>query len=176
MGEANWQRYVRLQDLAAAAENTVAGRIHQVIVTGTPKSVFQPLSRFQDSSLGSSTHSISLYPASNASHASFLSSAGDAMKGRPRVPSTPIEVSEGKSFTCFICSKNLSGIRNRVDWKMHIFADLHPYICSFTDCPDLLQPIPHGIFGQSTNSKLIARTSAISVMTVSRFSLVKPSS
>jgi hypothetical protein len=142
LGESNWQRHIRLKELAAAAENLVEGTIPQVVVTEAPKSAFQPLSRFHDSGLGSSAHTMSLYPASNASHASFLSSATDAVKGRQRVPSTPIEVSEGKPFTCSICSKTLSGIRNRVDWKMHVFADLHPYICTFTDCPDSLTTYP----------------------------------
>ncbi|CAD6591965.1 MAG: hypothetical protein ASARMPRED_005885 [Alectoria sarmentosa] len=32
----------------------------------------------------------------------------------------------------------ISNVKNRVDWKMHVFADLKPYICTFSDCRDEL--------------------------------------
>src|SRR5277367_4278797 len=112
------------------------------VISEIPKSTFRPVSLFHDSGLGTSMPSRSQYAASNASHTSFLSIETDAAKGRLRVPITPVEVGEGIAFTCFICAQRLSGIRNRVDWKIHVFADLHPYICTFPDCPDLLTTYP----------------------------------
>jgi hypothetical protein len=144
LGEANWQRYMRIKAVMAAnvsSDNpldTTFGHIAREV----PKSTFRPVSLFHDSGLGTSLPNRSQYAASNASHTSFLSTDTDATKGRARVTSTPMEVSEGKPFVCFICTHTLSGIRNRVDWKMHVFADLHPYICTFPQCPDALITYP----------------------------------
>lgn len=144
LGEANWQRYVRIKAMMEAAANRVTSvrAAPETIIPEIPKSTFRPISLFHDSGLGTSVPSRSQYAASNASHTSFLSTDTDVVKGRLRVPSTPMEVSEGIAFTCFICTQRLSGIRNRVDWKMHVFADLHPYICTFPDCPNLLTTYP----------------------------------
>jgi hypothetical protein len=144
LGEANWQRYVRIKAMMAAAMTREYPElvVPENVISEIPKSTFQPVSLFHDSGLGTSMPSRSQYAASNASHTSFLSTETDIAKGRLRVPKTPVEVGEGIAFTCFICAQRLSGIRNRVDWKIHVFTDLHPYICTFPDCPDLLSTYP----------------------------------
>ncbi|KIW31769.1 hypothetical protein, variant [Cladophialophora immunda] len=129
LGEANWQRYVRVKSKMEAG-----GVVEDL--PELPKSLFQPFSDFRDSGIGSS------HAMSTASHTSFQSTDTDASKGRARVPKTPSEVNRGLAFTCFICGKRLSTIRNRIDWKMHVFADLSPYICTFQDCPTMLDTYP----------------------------------
>jgi hypothetical protein len=144
LGEANWQRYMRIKAMMAATANKEhpEGVAPENVIPEVPKSTFRPVSLFHDSGLGISLPSKSQYSTSNASHTSFLTTETDTAKGRLRVPSTPMEVSEGVAFTCSICTQKLSRIRNRVDWKMHVFADLQPYVCTFLDCPDPLTTYP----------------------------------
>ena len=87
-----------------------------------------------DSDLEASILSEPPQPGSDASHSSFLSSGSTDEESSPRVPKTPPAVSLGEPFTCEICGKNLHRVRNRIDWKRHVFKDLQPYICTFPSC------------------------------------------
>lgn len=99
------------------------------------KSVFRPHSAFHDSGIGTSNPAQTQY---TPSHTSFQSSNTEGEHKSLRVPATPLEVHDGIPFECFICKSFLTNIKTRVDWKMHVFSDLQPYICTFTDCEDEL--------------------------------------
>jgi len=112
LGEANWQRHLSLRNLVLKGQEVPAE------VVEAPKSIFNPVSLFQDSGLGASLPATnSSYAATIASHSSFVSSLADAEGGSLRVPPTPKEVGKGIPFTCEICGHLLSQIKNRVDWK-----------------------------------------------------------
>jgi hypothetical protein len=112
LGEANWQRHVALRNgVTKEAEGT------HVVIEEAPKSVFVPVSLFQDSGLGTSLPAHTSYAATSVSHTSFVSSQADEEGGGLRVPHTPKAVSQGIPFTCEICGQTLSQIKNRIDWK-----------------------------------------------------------
>ncbi|MCJ1479097.1 hypothetical protein MMC13_007781 [Lambiella insularis] len=137
LGVSNWQRYTTI---CARLENPEAP--HAQILETVPNSVFTPLSLFHDSGLGSSVPGISRYAASGASHTSFVSSLAKDGSSNLRVPPTPKEVGMGEPFKCEICAHVLYNICNRVDWKIHVFTDLQPYICSFNTCAKGLVMFP----------------------------------
>ena len=83
---------------------------HQV-----PHSLFRPYSAFHDSGIGTSVPAQTSYA---QSHTSFLSSNTEGEHGSPRVPPTPVGVSAGKPFQCYLCGHVLSSIKNRVDWEV----------------------------------------------------------
>lgn len=146
LGEANWQRHTALRSISEPMEQE------------PPKSAFVPVSLFHDSGLGSSVPANSSYAATIASHSSFVTSLADNENSGLRVPSTPKAVFEGKSFRCQICNRTLDHIKNRIDWKYvsftcsfmcftkfsrrHVFADIKPYICTFSGCADELKAFP----------------------------------
>ncbi|MCJ1402972.1 hypothetical protein MMC11_006194 [Xylographa trunciseda] len=149
LGEANWQRYMTLRarteqmvqslDIEeGVAEDFPVVQIFQTV----PHSVFKPHSLFHDSGMGSSVPTLPRYAMSVASHTSFLSSLVDDGALALQVPPTPVEVDLGKPFRCEICGHLLSNIKNRVDWKIHVFADLQPYICTFESCSKDLTTFP----------------------------------
>ena len=113
-GEANWQRFDRLQELQSGPnlENTGANQIAQPC-----QSKFIPVSEFQDSGLGSSLRVQSQSAASAASHSSFLTTKSSAHGGPVHVPPTPAEVDLKQSFDCQICRETSSDIKSRVEWK-----------------------------------------------------------
>ncbi|KAG4432689.1 hypothetical protein IFR05_011838 [Cadophora sp. M221] len=129
LGEANWQRHMSLRAMGNEEE---AEQLPQEL----PKITFVAVSEFQDSGLGSSLPARSTYAATVASHSSFQTTADEKDSGSLRVPPTPKEVSDGEPFNCQICGQFLSNIRNRVDWRRHVFADLKPYLCTFPGCKD----------------------------------------
>jgi hypothetical protein len=135
LGEANWQRYMRIK--AKMESGSPKKDLAEV-----PESLFRPFSAFQDSDLGTFIPSRSRYAASNASHTSFLSTSADATKGRTHVPATPSEVTQGRPFRCSICNEEISTLKNRIDWKMHVFSGLSAYICTFEDCTKMLDTYP----------------------------------
>jgi len=111
LGEANWQRHTALRRLLLQADSS------DFPVEEPAKSVFVPVSLFQDSGLGSSLPSQTSYATTSASHTSFVSSQADEEGGGLRVPPTPKAVIKGTPFNCEICGQTLSQIKNRVDWK-----------------------------------------------------------
>ena len=113
LGEANWQRFVKIRNQVAGHEKNDEESEEQ----GFALSTFQPVSKFHDSGLGASMPNQSSYAASAASHTSFLSSHVDADGGTARVPPTPEQVAEGRPFLCFICGQTLTQIKNRIGWK-----------------------------------------------------------
>jgi hypothetical protein len=115
LGEANWQRHTALRGLPMQTDSS------DVPVEELAKSVFVPVSLFQDSGLGCSVPAQTSYAATSASHTSFVSSQADEEAGRLRVPPTPKAVFKGIPFSCETCGQTLSQIKNRIDWKYERF-------------------------------------------------------
>lgn len=113
LGEANWQRWVRIRKQMDGDDESEEGNEEQEIAHST----FLPVSKFHDSGLGTSIPAQSDRAFSVASHTSFLSSHADAEDGKARVPPTPAQVAEARPFECSICGQILANIRNRIDWK-----------------------------------------------------------
>ena len=116
LGEANWQRHERLRAVHSTVEHPSLD--HTSLL---PKSLFQPASIFKDSALGSSISAQSHNAPTVASHSSFVSSvnSNDPEKHEFRVPRMPAAV-EGLPLNCPYCSKDISDMRSRVDWKLVI--------------------------------------------------------
>ena len=131
LGESNWQRFLAIRARRDQAFKTrdAGNEVPVLSDNAIYKDGVLPKSIFHDSGIGSS-----LYEPSAASHTSFQSSLADDENGEYRVPKTPAAVSFGKPFTCEICGMRLNNISNRVAWKMHVFKDLQPYICTFSLC------------------------------------------
>lgn len=113
LGEANWQRWVRIRKQMDGDDESQEENEEQEIALST----FLPVSKFHDSGLGTSIPALSDRAVSVASHTSFLSSRADAEDGKARVPLTPDQVVEGRPFECFICGQTLTNIKNRIHWK-----------------------------------------------------------
>jgi Fungal Zn(2)-Cys(6) binuclear cluster domain len=113
LGEANWQRWVRIRKQMDGEGESEEGNEEQEIAHST----FFPVSKFHDSGLGTSIPAQPDRAFSIASHTSFLSSHADSEDGKARVPPTPEQVAEGRPFECSICGQNLANIKNRIDWK-----------------------------------------------------------
>lgn len=153
LGEANWQRHInirrRLEKIEAPEEPVPLAIIRAETVIG---SKFQPETLFHDSAIGTSISARSynvppdavqvLTAPSEASHTSFISGLAEMEKGGTRVPPTPAEVSLGKPFRCYLCGHLLSMIKNRVGWKLHVFRDLLPYICTIPNCKEEFRQFP----------------------------------
>lgn len=115
LGEANWQRHVELRK--AIDQRYQGANDHEFDKTAETISEVIPVSKFHDSGLGISLPAHSRYANTVASHSSFQSSVGGEKIGTSRVPPTPKEVFDGLPFTCNICWRILTEIKNRVDWK-----------------------------------------------------------
>lgn len=113
LGEANWQRYVRLRARNGASDEDVHAHTDSII----PYSAFDPVSLFRDSGLGTTVAASSNYAMSSASHTSFASSLAAVNNDSLRVPDEPAEVALGKPFACAICGHKLYNIKTRIDWK-----------------------------------------------------------
>ena len=111
LGEANWQRHISVRKSMEASANVVEEPVESSAVA---QSVFRPYSTFHDSALGPSIPEQTEYA---PSHTSFQSSNTEGEREYIRVPATPVEVTDGKPFRCFLCKCILSNIKNRVDWK-----------------------------------------------------------
>ncbi len=105
LGEANWQRHIRIRRRMEGASESIS--LDELSVA---HSVFQPISTFHDSGIGTTEQYAQ-------SHTSFISSDPENDEGTVRVPQAPAEVALGKPLQCYICRKTLSRIKNRVDWK-----------------------------------------------------------
>lgn len=114
LGEANWQRYVRIRQQMHQCEGLDEDQDGEDKPPGF-RSTFVP-TEFHDSGLGSSLTRGPHVTRSVASHTSILSSYSGRDKGRLRAPPTPAEVLQGLPFTCWICGNELT-IRNRAEWK-----------------------------------------------------------
>ncbi|KAL2844406.1 hypothetical protein BJX68DRAFT_242960 [Aspergillus pseudodeflectus] len=130
LANANWEGLIRIR--------RVLDHISTAPDQEDTRSVFKPFSLFHDSGLGTTNPTRSNYAPTMVSHTSFLSTTGDEMKGRPRVPPLPQEGENGRPFQCPYCGKLVS-LRNRIQWKMHVFSDLQSYICTQPDCKDALK-------------------------------------
>ncbi|KAF7505892.1 hypothetical protein GJ744_012427 [Endocarpon pusillum] len=138
LGEANWQRFVRIR--ALISDSATAQESFE-----EPKTIFKPstVHTFRDSALGASIPAqpevAGSVAGSVASHTSFMSSVEGKGRNHLAVPRTPQQISRNEPFTCSFCGTLLKTLRNRIDWKMHIFSDLQAYICTFNDCHERLK-------------------------------------
>lgn len=108
LGEANWQRHLRVRKFFGDPEkNRVKGQ-------ATARSVFQTDKTFRDSGIGSSVPAGAQYAPSDTS---FRTSNTQGALRSLRVPSTPLEAADGKSFRCYLCGDMLSTVRTRTQWK-----------------------------------------------------------
>ena len=130
LGEANWQRFQEIRARKEPSEPIFKGEV--------PQSVFTPQTLFHDSGIGTSIATQSLKTPTVASHTSFATTVGESDHGNFRVPKTPSAVSRGESFECDICHGTIRNVENRIQWKMHVFQDLKPYLCTFPDCIEQL--------------------------------------
>jgi hypothetical protein len=137
LGQKNWERHQSIRTKAIEKENGPI--IHEEEVA---PSLFKPFSLFHDSGLGLSTATISAYAASAISHSSFVSSVAGGERRSWRVPPLPLAATSGKPFTCDLCGQVQHKIKNRFDWKVHVFSDLQPYICTFPGCNSELVTFP----------------------------------
>ena len=108
LGEANWQRHLKVRNMFGDAENDPAKG------QATAHSVFQPDMTFQDSGIGTSVPAGTQYAPSDTSFRT--SNIGGALRSL-RVPPTPIEATNGKPFHCKYCGDMVSTIRTRTQWK-----------------------------------------------------------
>ncbi|KAK1753552.1 Metallo-dependent phosphatase-like protein [Echria macrotheca] len=69
---------------------------------------------------------------SEATFASFSTTASNVGMGRPRVPAMP-DVRDGK-LDCPICFLTVTNVKTRNEWKKHVFNDLKPYVCTIEVC------------------------------------------
>jgi hypothetical protein len=125
LGEANWQRHIALRNRLTKQAEGVTTAIEEA-----PKSIFNPVSLFRDSGLGSSLPAQTSYAPTFVSHTSFVSSQAGEDGGGLKVPPTPKAVSKGIPFSCEICGQTLSRIKNRIDWKY----DRTPPLSQQEDC------------------------------------------
>ncbi|KAJ4013726.1 hypothetical protein NW766_005965 [Fusarium irregulare] len=44
-----------------------------------------------------------------------------------------VQLDYGEPFECPYC-RTIQNVRNRYEWKRHVFTDLQPYVCTFEDC------------------------------------------
>ncbi|TAQ84989.1 hypothetical protein B7494_g6698 [Chlorociboria aeruginascens] len=66
---------------------------------------------------------------------SFVTSVAEGIDdGQRRIPTLPDDHDFESPFQCQICGDVLRNIRNRVDWKKHVYDDLEPYVCLFSNC------------------------------------------
>lgn len=114
LGEANWQRHISVRNSMKASVDIAKEIPAPVEDSAVSRSLFRPYSTFHDSGIGSSIPAQTEYA---PSHTSFQSSNTEGGRESIRVPATPVEVSDGKPFQCFLCKCVLSNIKNRVDWK-----------------------------------------------------------
>ncbi|KAL8723601.1 MAG: hypothetical protein Q9225_000143 [Loekoesia sp. 1 TL-2023] len=151
--EANLQRHVLIRNgMTAGDESSEA-------ISLVDDKYRKSHSSFFGSGIGTSISAERGSAASVASHSSFASSMAEKDDESLRVPPTPDEVGSGKPFQCFLCQVVQERIKNRADWKyayirtlrlaksanrdrMHVFADLRPYICTNSGCSDELLRFP----------------------------------
>ena len=108
LGEANWQRHVKVRNMFGDTENDPAKG------QANARSVFQPDKTFHDSGIGTSVPAGTQYAPSNTS---FRTSNTEGALRSLRVPPTPIEATNGKSFRCKYCGDMVSTVRTRTQWK-----------------------------------------------------------
>lgn len=155
LGEANWQRHTALRNGPTKEAETVSPAAEE-----TPKSVFIPVSLFQDFGLGSSLPAQTSYAATSASHTSFISSQADEEGGRLKVPPTPEAVSKGMPFICEICGQMLSQIKTRIDWKYdRVPSLLLKEDCLLTSLDDMFSQTSDHTSVHSPNVKMHLRRS-----------------
>ncbi|KAL4897871.1 hypothetical protein BDV59DRAFT_51382 [Aspergillus ambiguus] len=129
---ANWERSVRVRGRQEGLSDEADATDHDVVTYFKPYSII-------DSGIGTSIITRPQYAATTASHTSYLSIAVEDANDRPRVPPLPRE--DGRHFQCKYCRKTIS-MRDRVEWKMHVFADLQSYLCTHEECEDSLKTFP----------------------------------
>jgi hypothetical protein len=159
LGEANWQRHLTIRKKLEASAKEVPRAEEEISVA---KPLFHPISTFQDYGLETSLSTPNIRAdASVASHSSFRTSATEGSMDSLRVLEMPLAVKLGVQFKCQICGKSVRGIKDRYQWKyatphvtssfsvlsltldrLHVFADLEAYICTFQECEHSIDTFP----------------------------------
>ncbi|KAM7195048.1 Metallo-dependent phosphatase-like protein [Rhypophila sp. PSN 637] len=103
---------------------------------GVTKTTRSTILSMQSSSLWSRTEPLSVDDdaVSEATFASFSTTASALGMGRPRVPPMP-EAQDGK-IHCSICLLHIPNVQTTRNWKKHVFDDLRPYVCTIATCED----------------------------------------
>lgn len=70
-------------------------------------------------------------PPSVATETSFATSLGDT--SRARLPPMPSEAANEQPFECPYC-RTVAIVNNTRAWKIHVYRDLQPYVCTFEEC------------------------------------------
>ncbi|KAL2043073.1 hypothetical protein N7G274_004133 [Stereocaulon virgatum] len=65
---------------------------------------------------------------------------GDTPRGLPPPP-VLLEKGGKRSFECDICGIVLD-VDRRLDWQIHVFEDLRPYLCTYEECEDANESYP----------------------------------
>ncbi|CAI6332942.1 unnamed protein product [Periconia digitata] len=119
LGKANWDRYKRLKDIRERNESPQVVPFVSEVKSTASKS-------FKDSGLGTTA-----YAESVVSIISYVSSLSNGE--RVKIPPLPAEAKNGEKFECNACGDLIVATTNRA-WRKHIFNDLQPYTCFYSDC------------------------------------------
>ncbi|CAO2651030.1 Nn.00g093270.m01.CDS01 [Neocucurbitaria sp. VM-36] len=127
LGKTSWQRYQRIKQ--ERESNTTAPIQFETHMDPATKSHVAD-SEFQDSGLGTSLPSMP-----RTTYAETVISFMTSIAGGKRVQIPPLsaEAKAGAKFECNACGKNIRATSNR-DWRKHLFLDLQPYTCFYTNC------------------------------------------
>lgn len=120
LGNANYHRYLRCQETRhrMQSEETLSN-------DGMKDSHYGKSSKLHDSGIGSSLPT---------TYADTVMPYGDNDIRKVRLPPLPAHAKDGVPFPCLCCGKLVS-VRTNSVWKQHIYADLQPWICMYTECP-----------------------------------------
>jgi len=121
LGEANWTRYLRLQNQRNARDEP-AESTAQIIDSRTIAD-----SKFHDSGIGTSLPTTTSY----AETVMTYTAGTDGQK--IRIPPLPEDAKRGESFECIACARSIR-VASTKSWKSHLMSDLKPYICLEEDC------------------------------------------
>ena len=102
LGEANWQRHLRVRNMMEDLEKNPAKGQNTAHTT------------FHDSGIGTSVPGGTQY---EPSHTSFRTSNPEGGSSSLRVPPAPLKATDGKSSRCYLCGDMLSPVITRTLWK-----------------------------------------------------------
>lgn len=159
LGRANWQRHMsvrrRMEDISRLAQ---AIQHYDPVNPEAGDSILRRHPELHDSGLGTTALPQSTDAASATSNTSIGSSSADR-RGESRINvSIPYEGAARKPFQCKICGKMLEKVTRSKAWvyvylycnknfeadifRLHVLADIRPYVCTFSTCKDELVTFP----------------------------------
>ncbi|KAF7961168.1 hypothetical protein EAE96_000835 [Botrytis aclada] len=121
ISRASWQRFNRIQGM-----RVIPG------IDDLPDA--KETLGYQVSGVGSSAKSTSnILESSNSSVVSYRSFVNNDAKST-RLPQMPETVKLEGQFLSFLCEKTTKGIIGEAQYRLHIWADLRPYVCPVKGC------------------------------------------